>query len=191
MRRTPVLLIALCFGVAHVALGEEPFYMESASSPRLFPKGWVRGFVDFGVAPPHNEPDLGRCVAAAGTFGGRNAPCTAFARFVGSGYIELQPLNTTPLRRVFLFGEPRLFFGRNLPQVLYTFSARPMAFDRSVGVGFDLSKGFELRLTQHQVAWVGRYQNYLGPADQGKTGPLGLYATVSVRWYFGGYRGHR
>ena len=27
----------------------------------FFPHDWLRGYVDFSVAPPHNEPDLGRC----------------------------------------------------------------------------------------------------------------------------------
>jgi hypothetical protein len=27
----------------------------------LFPHDWVRGYVEYSVAPPHNEPDLGRC----------------------------------------------------------------------------------------------------------------------------------
>ena len=27
----------------------------------FFPHNWLRGYVDFDVAPPHNEPDLGRC----------------------------------------------------------------------------------------------------------------------------------
>jgi len=192
MRRpSTLLLIVLWFGAAHLVLCEEPVEVGSPSSSKLFPKGWVRGFTEFAVAPPHNEPDLGRCSADAGSFGGVNAPCTAFARFVGGGYIELQPLNTTPLRRVFLFGEPRLFFGRNLPQTLYTYSARPIALDRSVGVGFELLKNVELRLTEHRVDWLGRYRNYLGAADRGKSGPLGLYTTVSARWYFGGYRGRR
>ena len=37
----------------------------------LFPHNWVRGYVDFSFAPPHNEPDLGRCSqSSAGNFGG-------------------------------------------------------------------------------------------------------------------------
>jgi hypothetical protein len=161
------------------------------SSAKFFPKGWVRGYTEFGIAPPHNEPDLDRCEASAGTAGGRSAPCTAFARFVGQGYIELQPVNVGPLRRVFLFSEPRLYLGRNLPQVLYTYSAQPMALDRSLGIGWSLAKNLELRMEQHRVQWMGRYERYLGTADLGKTGPLGLYATVSARWYFGGYRDRR
>jgi hypothetical protein len=97
-------------------------------------------------------------------------------------------LNTTVFRRVFLFGEPNLFLGRNVPQYRYTISASPMALDRSIGVGLDLTKNLELRLTEHRVEWMGRYRNSLGQADLGKNGPLGIYTTVSARWYFGGYR---
>ena len=190
-RPSTVLMIVLCLGAGGKAPCQDPVQIESPRSAKLFPKGWVRGFTEFSLAPPHNEPDLNRCASAAGTFGGVNAPCTAFARFVGGGYVELQPLGTTPLRRVFLFAEPHLFLGRNVPQVLYTYSLRPMAFDRSIGVGIDLPKNFELRLTQHRVEWVGRYQNNLGQADLGKNGPLGVYTTVGARWYFGGYKSRR
>ena len=27
----------------------------------FFPHDWLRGYMDFSFAPPHNEPDLGRC----------------------------------------------------------------------------------------------------------------------------------
>ncbi len=40
---------------------------------KLFPKDWVSGFVDFAVAPPHNEPDLNRCAASTGATGGAGA----------------------------------------------------------------------------------------------------------------------
>jgi len=190
-RPSAALLIALCLGAAAAAYAEGPVQAASQDSSKFFPKGWVRGYTEFGFAPPHNEPDLNRCSAGAAAYGGINAPCTAFARFIGSGYVELQPLNTKAFRRVFVFVEPRMFLGRNLPQTLYTYSARPMAFDRSVGIGVELVKNIELRLTQHQVDWMGRYQNYLGGADMGKNGPLGVYTTVSARWYFGGYRGRR
>jgi hypothetical protein len=78
-------------------------------------------------------------------------------------------------------------FGRNIPQVSYAASMEPIAFDRSVGVGFQLPRNFEVRATQHQVDYLGRYAKSLGPADLRTNGPYGLYATVSVRWYFGGY----
>ena len=78
-------------------------------------------------------------------------------------------------------------FGRNIPQLTYTASMAPIAFERSVGIGFQLPRNFELRATQHQVDWLGRYRKSVGPADLGKNGPYGLYATFGVRWTFGGY----
>jgi len=51
----------------------------------------------------------------------------------------------------FLFFEPKLSFGRNIPQLTYTASMLPIAYDRSIGIAFQLPKNFELRATQHQV----------------------------------------
>jgi hypothetical protein len=42
-------------------------------------------------------------------------------------------------------------------------------------------------VVKHSVQWMGRYRHPLGPADIGSGGPYGQYATVGVRWYFGGY----
>lgn len=159
-------------------------------SRTFFPKNWIRGYTDFAVAPSHNEPDLGRCsFPQPASAGGAASQCTAYARYLFSGYIEIQPLGRTPARHFFLFLEPKFSFGRNIPQLSYSASMEPMAFDRSVGIGFQLPKNFELRLTQHQVDYLGRYSNYLGTADLRTNGPYGLYTTFSVRWTFGGY-GH-
>jgi hypothetical protein len=160
-------------------------------SPTFFPHNWIRGYTDFAVAPSHNEPDLGRCMfPQPGAAGGSTSSCTAYARYLFSGYLELQPIGRTFARHLFLFLEPRMAFGRNIPQLNYSASMEPMTFDRSVGVGFQLPKKFELRVTQHQVDYLGRYSNSLGPADLHTNGPYGLYATVGVRWSFGGY-GHQ
>jgi hypothetical protein len=149
---------------------------------------WVRGFLDFGVAPPHNEPDLGRCAFPSQPGpGGTQSLCTAYARYLFSGYVEIQPLNRTIARHLFIFLEPKFSFGNNIPQLNYTSSMQPIAFDRSVGAGFQLPKHFEIRATQHQVDFLGAYTKNLGPGDLRTTGPYGLYATFSVRWYFGGY----
>jgi hypothetical protein len=162
-----------------------------SSSPLLFPHNWIRGFTDFSVAPPHNEPDLGRCMFPQPvSAGGAASSCTAYARYLFSGYLELQPIGRTFARHVFLFFEPKMAFGRNIPQLKYSASMEPISFDRSVGVGFRLPRNFELRATQHQVDYLGRYANSLGPADLHTSGPYGLYATVGVRWSFGGY-GHQ
>jgi hypothetical protein len=170
------------------ALVSQPVSPVAPESRTFFPHNWIRGYTDFAVAPSHNEPDLGRCMfPQPASAGGTASPCTAYARYLFSGYLELQPIGRTPVRHLFLFLEPRFSFGRNIPQLNYAASMEPIAFDRSVGVGFELPKHFELRATQHQVDYLGRYANSLGSADLHSTGPYGLYATVGVRWYFGGY----
>jgi hypothetical protein len=154
----------------------------------LFPRHWIRGYTEFEGAPPTNEPDLGRCAqVSASQFGGVNDPCAAFARYMLGGYLEVQPVGRTALRHVFVFYIPRLSFGHTVPQFSYTASFQPIAYDRSVGLGIELPKHFELRLTQHQVDWLGTYRHDLGPADLHTTGPYGLYTTIGMRWYFGGY----
>jgi hypothetical protein len=167
-----------------------PAWYERPASAPLFPHNWVRGYTNFEVAPSHNEPDLGRCAfPQPAASGGMASGCTAYARYLFSGYIELQPLNRTFAKHVFFFFEPRFSFGKNIPQLSYLSSMEPIAFDRSVGVAFELPKNLSLRVTQHQVDYLGRYANYLGPADLRTNGPYGLYTTVGVRWSFGGY-GH-
>jgi len=115
-------------------------------------------YTDFSVAPSHNEPDLGRCAfPQPASAGGTASLCTAYGRYLLSGYVELQPFGRTPARHFFLFFEPKFSFGRNIPQLTYTASMLPIAYERSIGVGFQLPKNFELRATQHQVDWLGRY----------------------------------
>lgn len=166
-----------------------PWY-ERPAAARLLPRNWIRGYTDFEVAPSHNEPDLGRCAFPQPTgSGGTGSLCTAYARYMFSGYVEIQPLNRTFARHVFLFFEPRFSFGKNIPQLSYLASMEPIAFDRAIGVAIELPRNFNMRLTQHQVDYLGRYSNPLGPADLRTNGPYGLYTTVGVRWSFGGY-GH-
>jgi len=158
---------------------------------RLFlPHNWLRGFVDFEVAPSHNEPDLGRCspmLPAVLSAGGAGSNCNAYARYMLGGYLEIQPFGRTFARHAFLFLTPNFSFGNNVPQFKYTTSMNAIAFERAVGVGLELPKNFEVRLTQHQVDWLGKYKNNVGPADLGTSGPYGLYTTIGARWYFGGY----
>jgi hypothetical protein len=166
--------------------------LPSSSAPdasALFPRHWVRGYADFDVAPPTNEPDLGRCAASTGQFGGANAPCAAFARYVLSGYVEAQPFGRGVFRRVFFFAMPRVFLGNNIPQISYTATATPIAIESSIGAGIELGRNFEVRAVRHAVYWLGRYRNDLGAADLDRNGPYGRYATIGVRWRFGGYGG--
>jgi hypothetical protein len=184
--RCGIVLLALFLLDCGTAHSQTPQTASKTAEPAarglFFPHDWLRGFVDFSVAPPHNEPDLGRCVGAGPT-------CTAFARYVLSGYLEVQPFAKTPLRHFYGFFVPTAYLGRNVPQLLYTASAQPIALDRILGLGLELPWHFELRLTNHRVTSFGKYTRSQGPRDPGPGQPLGLYTTVGVRWYFGGY-GH-
>lgn len=155
--------------------------IKSDPGPLLFGKGFLRGYTDFEVAPPHNEPDLGRC----------NQPqpnCSAFARYIIGGYLEFQPFARTFLRHAYFFYEPRFFFGDNIPQVKYTYSMAPLAYEKTLGLAIALPKHFELRVTNHGVTSFPPFDVNLGPYDSGPDKePLGIYNTVGVRWYFGGY----
>jgi hypothetical protein len=179
---------------------------QSAQSPRpaswgvpegrtFFPHDWVRGYVDYEVAPPHNEPDLGRCTQSHAIIlaaGGANSPCNAYARYLLGGYLEVQPFGKTFARHLFVFFTPMFSFGNNVPQFKYTASMSGIAYERSIGVGLELPKNFELRVMQHQVDWLGKYKHNVGGPpglDLGTSGPYGLYSTIGARWYFGGY-GH-
>src|SRR5438046_7239804 len=69
-RPSGILLVALYFGTASAAVCQDLVQLESPSSHKFFPKGWVRGYTEFSVAPPHNEVDLNRCKSYAGIYGG-------------------------------------------------------------------------------------------------------------------------
>ncbi len=166
-----------------------PVLAQNAPESRLFfPRNFVWGYTQFDIAPPHNEPDPNLCAANAGApqYGGTNAPCTAFARYMLSGYVEIHPMARTPLKRLFFFGEPRMLFGKTLPQTLYTWSIAGIGWERSWGAGIDIGHGFEARVTQHFLfqRWGAR-DRYLGPADLGPNGPWGRYTVIGVRKYFG------
>ncbi len=194
MQRIVILLTAFLI-VSVSAVQAQDTAAESGSVSHLapqsrtfFPHNWVRGYTDFAVAPSHNEPDLGRCAfPQPASAGGTASRCAAYARYLFSGYIEFQPLARTSARHFFLFFEPKFSLGRNIPQLSYTASFAPIAYDRSIGIGFRLPRNLELRATQHQFDWLGRYGRYLGTADLRTNGSYGLYATFGVRWSFGGY----
>jgi hypothetical protein len=172
-----------------------------AAAPRLsswgvpqgrmfFPHNWVRGYVEYDFAAPHNEPDLGRCSplhAVIVSAGAADSNCNAYARYLLGGYLEIQPFGKTLARHLFLFFTPTFSFGNNVPQYKYTYSMAGIAMERSIGFGFELPKNFEIRVMQHQVDWLGKYNHNVGTADLGTSGPYGLYSTVGARWTFGGY----
>jgi hypothetical protein len=180
-----VVVCGLFAAMAGGAWGQEG----AAAGRWFFPRNSVRGFVDFQVAPPHNEIDLGICTLTTDNPDPRHPTCSAYARYAWSGYLELQPIGRGPLRRLFVFLEPKVYGGDTLPQERYTASASLIMWERTMGAGLELPSSFELRLTQHRTILLGRYSRPGGAATLRTDGPYGLYTTVGVRWYFGGW-GH-
>ena len=162
----------------------------AATNERMFfPSDMFWGYAQFDLAPPHNEIDPNICASDAGKFGGRNAPCNAFARYMMSGLLEVRPFGRGPFRRFMLFGEAAFLFGRNVPQTLYTWSFDPIGVEHSWGAAIYLGKGFEARVTQHFLFdRLGARDRNLGAADLGPNGPWGRYNAIGVRKYFGSRR---
>jgi hypothetical protein len=155
----------------------------------FFPSDMFWGYAQFDLAPPHNEIDPNICASNAGKFGGVNAPCNAFARYMFSGLLEVRPFGRGPFRRFMLFGEPTFLFGRNVPQTLYTWSFDAIGVEHSWGASIYLGKGFEARVTQHFLFdRFGARDRNLGAADLGPNGPWGRYNAIGVRKYFGSRR---
>jgi len=152
----------------------------------FFPKDTFWGYAQFDIAPPHNEIDPNLCNATARNFGGANAQCSMFARYMLSGVIEARPFGKGQFRRIFVFSEPHFLFGKNVPQALYTWSPDAIGVECSWGGGAYLGRGFEFRVTQHPLfERFGSRTGNLGPADLGPNGPWGRYTTIGVRKYFG------
>jgi hypothetical protein len=156
-------------------------------SDRFFlPHDAFWGYAQFDLAPPHNEIDPNLCTSNAGTYGGVNAPCSEFARYMLSGYLEVRPFGQGQLRRLMLFGAPSFLFGRNIPKTLYTWSFDAIGIEHSWGLSVYLAKGFEFRVTQHFLFdRLGARDRFLGMADLGNNGPWGRYNAIGVRKYFG------
>jgi len=152
----------------------------------FFPKDWYWGWAQFDLAPPHNEVDPNLCAANAGQYGGKNAQCNAFARYMISGTVELRPFGQTWLRGFVAFFDPTFLFGKTVPQYLYTWSWSGIGMEYSWGVGYNLPKRFEVRFTGHPVIQrFGARDQPLGPAWLGSNGPWGQYNAIGVRKYFG------
>ena len=173
--------------LAIVAISAQAQQRKAVPEERMFfPSDTFWGYAQFDIAPPHNEIDPNVCRADAGSFGGKNAPCNAFARYMLSGQIEVRPFGRGPFRRFMLFGEPRFLFGKNVPQNLYTWSFDAIGIEHQWGAAIYLGKGFEMRVTQHFLFdRLGARDRNLGVADLGPNGPWGRYNAIGVRKYFG------
>ena len=160
---------------------------QKASEDRMFfPRDMFYGYAQFEIAPPHNEIDPNMCTSTAGNFGGVNAPCNLFARYMLSGLLEVRPFGRGHLRRFMLWVQPNFLFGKNVPQTLYTWSFDSIGIERSWGASIYIGKGFEARVTQHFLfERFGARDRPLGTADLGTNGPWGRYNTIGVRKTFG------
>ncbi len=185
---TWILVFPLLMCTLSAAQSEAPANpVKSTGEDRMFfPKDMFWGWGQFDVAPPHNEIDPNICAGNAGQYGGVNAPCSMFARYMLSGMLEVRPFGRGQLRRFMVFGAPTFLFGKTIPQTLYTWSPDAIGIEHSWGVGIFIAKGFELRVTQHFLFdRLGARDTYLGVADLGNNGPWGRYATIGVHKSFG------
>src|SRR3989441_13004875 len=125
---TAILTVCVFTAQAQITITESGRESHFVPQSRTFlPHNCVRGYTDFSLAPSHNEPDLGRCMfPQPASAGGAASMCTAYARYLFSGYLEVQPLGRTPFRHFFLFFEPKFSFGRNIPQTTYAASMEPI-----------------------------------------------------------------
>lgn len=182
MRAISVLVVAMAF----CAGSQAQLASASASERMFFPSDTFWGYAQFDLAPPHNEIDPNLCASNARNYGGANAPCSLFARYMLSGLVEVRPFGRGPLRRFMLFGQPSFLFGKNVPQSLYTWSFDAIGIEHSWGAAIYMGRGFEMRVTQHFLFdRLGARDRYLGPADLGPNGPWGRYNAIGVRKYFG------
>ena len=180
-----LLTVFMCLCIPCVCLAQEG--LVPRKQDRMFSaRDMLWGYAQFDIAPSHNEPDPNLCTANARQYGGADAPCNAFARYMLSSYVEVHPFGRTELRRLMFFGMPNFLFGKNVPQALYTASMDPIGWERTWGAGIEMGRGFQVRVTQHFVFQrFGARDQYLGLADLGTNGPWGRYTVIGVRKYFG------
>jgi hypothetical protein len=180
---------ALCMAVCLLLCGFSPAAdkpMTEVNDRFFLPHDTFWGWTQFDVAPPHNEIDPNLCMPNSGSFGGVNAPCTLFARYMLSGHLEVRPFGKGQFRRFMLFADPTFLFGKNIPQTLYTWSLEPIGVEHSWGAAIYIGNGFEGRVTSHfRFNRLGDGNRFLGAADLGNNGPWGRYNSVAVRKYFG------
>jgi hypothetical protein len=192
-----IFAVSIFLSVAAAQSSQSPVSLNTQSSQgswhdadpgerMFFPKDMFWGWAQLDLAPPHNEIDPNLCAGNSYVYGGANAPCNMFARYMLSGILEVRPFGKGILRRFMLYGAPAFVFGKNVPKTLYTWSPDAIGIEHSWGAGVYLDKGFEFRITQHFLFdRLGARDTNLGPADLGNNGPWGRYMSVGVRKTFG------
>ncbi|MBK5256077.1 MAG: hypothetical protein JJE39_08585 [Vicinamibacteria bacterium] len=166
MRFLPaVALLGLFFLGATQANGEEP-------RRNAF---FVRGYSEAGVMTPHNEMDLNlRRPDLLETNGfGDN-----FARYAVRGQIFFgRKFANGPVREVFVLVKPELVMGRTIPQIQYTWSARPIGYVKDFGAGVSLGRDWSIYFESHRWSFRDKV------AITGD-GPYGFHNIVIVRKTF-------
>ena len=136
---------------------------------------YIRGYLEGGLHPPHNEiemnlrrPDLPETNGFGDNFGRYDLRGEILA-----GY----RLENRVVKSVFVMVKPYFVFGRTVPQLDYTWSARPIGYAKNYGIGVELPDGWSVYLETHR--WELRDQLAV-PGD----GPFGLNNGIYVRKNF-------
>jgi hypothetical protein len=161
----PRPILALCLLLAPPVRAEEP--RQSAF--------FLRGYSEAGLMTPHNEMDLNlRRPDRPETNGfGDN-----FARYAVRGQIFFgRAFAGGPVREIFLLVKPELVMGRTIPQIEYTWSARPIGYVKDFGGGVSLRGNWSVYFESHR--WSLRDK----VAITGD-GPYGFHNIVVVRKTF-------
>ena len=165
MSALPVRLLLVSLVVASHARAEEP------RRGAFF----LRGYSEAGLMTPHNEMDLNlRRPDRPETNGfGDN-----FARYTVRGQIFFgRRFASGPIREAFLLVKPELVMGRTIPQIEYTWSARPIGYVRDFGAGISLGGDWSIYFESHRWSFSDKI------AITGD-GPYGFHNMVVVRKTF-------
>ena len=136
---------------------------------------FVRGYSEAGLMFPHNEMDLNlRRPDRPETNGfGDN-----FARYSVRAQIFFgRRFASGPIREVFLLVKPELVMGRTIPQIEYTWSARPIGYVRDFGGGISLGGNWSIYFESHR--W--NFQDKIAITGDG---PYGFHNIFVVRKTF-------
>ncbi|OGZ72914.1 MAG: hypothetical protein A2998_02510 [Candidatus Staskawiczbacteria bacterium RIFCSPLOWO2_01_FULL_37_25b] len=160
-----LVAVAMLAGFAAVVFAQDN------SNERWFVKGYLEG----GLHPPHNEvemnlrrPDLPETNGFGDNFG----------RYVLRGEIFAgYRLENKVVKSVFVLVKPYFVFGRTVPQLDYTWSARLIGYAENYGIGVELPRGWKVYAETHR--WSLRDQKAV-PGD----GPFGLNSGLYVRKEF-------
>ena len=136
---------------------------------------FLRGYSEAGLMTPHNEMDLNlRRPDRLETNGfGDN-----FARYAVRGQIFFgRRFSSGPIREVFLLVKPELVMGRTIPQIEYTWSARPIGYVKDFGAGLSLGRDWSIYFESHRWSFRDKI------AITGD-GPYGFHNIVIVRKTF-------